>query len=218
MKLRYLPVLFLSLLLVGCSRNALPKPEVEDGLLGEMFGFDKNVNVSTIDKYLDRTDSVYRDMRMLIDPADYSALPGGDSYLSGFVRGFEAVPLPLIIPVNNDLPPEVGESYGGPTLFSKEGETYTPLYHESLAIIEYLFPKDKNIMLMCGGGGYAGMMRTLLIKLGWDINKIYNTGAFWSYEGVNRVDVKRVNANNEVVYDFYKVSYHDFDFTSLVSL
>ncbi len=218
MKLRYLPVLLLSILLSGCNANALPKPEVEDGLLGEMFGFDKNVNVNTIDKYLDRADSVYRDMRMLIDPADYSALPGGDSYLSAFVRGFEAVPLPLIIPVNNDLPPEVGESYSGPTLFSKEGETYTPLYHESLTIIEYLFPKDKNIMLMCGGGGYAGMMRTLLIKLGWDINKIYNTGAFWSYEGVNRVDVKRVNANNEVVYDFYKVSYHDFDFTSLVSL
>ena len=34
------------------------------------------------------TDSVYRDMRMLKDDADYAAI-GGDSYLSGYVKGFE---------------------------------------------------------------------------------------------------------------------------------
>ena len=29
---------------------------------------------------------------------------------------------------------------------------------------------------MCGGGGYAGMTKKLLVSLGWDENKIYNVG------------------------------------------
>ena len=71
---------------------SLPKPEVSEGARGEL-GIDKNVNEANIDKYLGRTDSVYRDMRMLVDEADYEAIDG-DSYLSGFVKGFEVVPLP----------------------------------------------------------------------------------------------------------------------------
>ena len=70
--------------------NALPKPVVSEGLRGEQFGIDKNINEETIDNYLGRSDSVYRDMRMLKDPGNYEAI-GGDSYLSGFVRGFEVV-------------------------------------------------------------------------------------------------------------------------------
>ena len=66
---------------------ALPKPQVSEGERGQL-GIDKNINESNIDDYLGRSDSVYRDMRMLIDPADYEAI-GGDSYLSGFVEGFD---------------------------------------------------------------------------------------------------------------------------------
>lgn len=206
-----------TLLLTSCMQTKLPKPQVAAGMLGEMFGLDANVNTDTIDKYLFRADSVYRDMRMLIDPANYEAI-GGDRYLSGFVAGFEAVPLPLIAPVNHTLPPEVGESYSGPTLFAVENEHYVPLYKESLAIINFLFPKDKNVLLMCGGAGYAGMMRDILLDLGWDANKIYNTGGYWFYEGSNDVKVKRINELGATVYDFYKVSYHDFDFDSLVAI
>lgn len=54
-------------ILVGCSSNELPLPEVTDGYLG-LFGVDKNINTESIDKYLGRSDTVYRDMRMLIDP------------------------------------------------------------------------------------------------------------------------------------------------------
>lgn len=202
-------------LISSCDARLLPKPRIANNLLGEMFGLDARVNHDTIDKYLFRKDSVYRDMRMLIDPANYEAI-GGDRFLSGFVAGFEAVPLPLIVPVNNTLPPEVGESYSGPTLFAVENNRYVPLYHESLDIIEYLFPKDKNIMLMCGGAGYAGEMRSLLLELGWDAKKVYNTGGYWYYEGKHNVQLKRVNNNGDTVYDFYKVSYHDFDFTTLM--
>ena len=80
-----------SFILCGCSKDELkelPKPEVSEGIRGEQFGIDKNIDETTIDNYLNRSDSVYRDMRMLKDPGDYEAI-GGDSYLSGFVKGFE---------------------------------------------------------------------------------------------------------------------------------
>ena len=70
------------------QEKKLPLPEATGGARG-MLGIDKNINEETIDQYLNRKDSVYRDMRMLIDHGNYEAI-GGDSYLSGFVEGFEA--------------------------------------------------------------------------------------------------------------------------------
>ena len=191
-----------------CNRTSkLPVPEITSGLRGE-FGIDKNINEETIDKYLGRSDSVYRDMRMLKDPGNYEAI-GGDSYLSGFIKGFEVVPYPYLVNVTG-LPSEVGDTYTGDTLFTFEDGVYRANYEESLEILEYLFPRDKYIFLICGGGGYAGMTKSLLVNLGWDSNKIYNIGGFWYYNGNNRVDVK-----NGARYDFYKVLYHDIDFSGL---
>ncbi len=190
----------------------LPKPEKSEGQRGEL-GIDKNINESNIDDYLGRPDAVYRDMRMLKDPGDYEAI-GGDSYLSGYVKGFEVVPLPYIVNVSG-LPAEVGDTYTGKTLFTMKANEYKVNYEESLAVLEALFPKDKIIFLMCGGGGYAGMTKALLVALGWDENKIYNVGGYWYYEGKNNVEVKRTNSLGKTVYDFYKVPYHDINFSSL---
>ena len=191
----------------------LPVPELSEGQRGEL-GIDKNVNESTIDEYLNRSDAVYRDLRMLKDPGNYEAI-GGASYLSGFVDGFEVVPFPYIVNVTG-LPEAVGGTYAGPTLFRQHSDgSYTANYAESMDIIEGLFPKDKVIFLMCGGGGYSGMMKNMLVKLGWDENKIYDVGGYWFYEGDNAVQVKRVLDNGEVVYDFYKVPYHEIEFEDL---
>ena len=190
----------------------LPKPEVTGGERGQL-GIDNNINETTIDDFLGRKDSVYRDVRMLVDPGNYSAI-GGDSYLSGFVEGFEVVSLPYIIPVSG-LPEEVGNTYTGSTLFSINDQgDYVPNYEESLDILEYYFPKDKFIFLMCGGGGYAGMMKNVLVSLGWDKDKIYNVGGYWFYEGEHNVPVAR-EKDGEVIYDFWKVTYHEIDFSSL---
>lgn len=210
-------IMLLSITLTGCNNNEstlkeLPKPEITEGIRGEQFGIDKNINEETIDNYLNRSDSVYRDMRMLKDPGDYEAI-GGDSYLSGFVKGFEVIPYPYLVNVTG-LPEEVGDTYDGETLFTEKDGKYTANYEESLEILEYYFPKDKNIFLMCGGGGYAGMTKNLLVSLGWDENKIYNVGGYWYYEGKNNVEVKR-NKDDETIYDFWKVTYHDIDFDEL---
>ena len=193
---------------------SLPKPEVSEGERG-MLGIDKNINEANIDDYLGRSDAVYRDMRMLVDPGNYAAI-GGDAYLSGFVKGFEVVPLPYLMNVTG-LPEAVGDTYTGKTLFTNTDGTYSANYKESVEILEALFPKDKVIFLMCGGGGYAGMTKALLVANGWDADKIYDVGGYWFYEGKNNVEVKRVKEDGTTVYDFYKVPYHAIDFSNLTA-
>ena len=195
--------------------KSLPKPEITGGERG-MLGIDKNINEETIDNYLGREDSVYGDMRMLKDPGNYEAI-GGDSYLSGFVKGFEVVPYPYLTEVKG-LPEAVGSSYTGKTLFTQnEDGSYTANYKESFDYLEYFFPKDKYIFLMCGGGGYAGMTKNLLVSLGWDENKIYDVGGYWYYNGKNNIKVKQTN-DDKTTYDFWKVTYHDIDFTNLTEV
>lgn len=211
MKKRLL-ILLIVICLCGCV-NKLPKPEITEGIRGEQFGVDKNINEDTIDNYLNRDDTIYIDMRMLKDPANYELIDG-DSYLSGFVKGFEVVPYPLLVNVTG-LPKEIGDTYKGKTLYTYSNGQYTSNYEESLEILEYYFPKDKNIFLMCGGAGYAGMTKNMLVNLGWDSNKIYNVGGYWFYKGNNKVEVKKINNDGSVSYDFWKVTYHDIDFNNL---
>ena len=198
----------------GQKLAELPAPEVSEGQRGEL-GIDKNINESTIDQYLGRDDAVYRDLRMLKDPGNYEAI-GGDSYLSGFVNGFELVPFPYIVNVSG-LPEAVGDTYKGKTLFTQKDGEYTANYEESMDVLEALFPKDKVIFLMCGGGGYSGMMKNMLVTLGWDESKIYDVGGYWFYEGENKVDVKR-EVDGRAVYDFYKVPVHEIDFEELTEI
>lgn len=206
----------LSILILDYKNNLekLPLPEVTSGQRGTL-GIDKNINEETIDNYLGRSDSVYYDMRMLKDPGNYEAI-GGDSYLSGIIKGFEVLPYPYITEVKG-LPEAVGDSYKGETLFREENGKYIENYKESLEILEYFFPKDKNIFLMCGGGGYAGMTKNLLVSLGWDENKIYNVGGYWYYNGKNNINIKRIT-DNKTTYDFWKLTYHNIDFNLLTKV
>lgn len=192
---------------VVATEVELPLPELSGGLRGEL-GIDKNINEANIDQYLGRDDAAYRDMRLLVDAADYEAI-GGDSYLSGYVDGFEVVPYPLLVNVEG-LPAAVGETYNGTTLFTQVDGKITPNYEESMEILEYFFPKDKKIFLMCGGGGYAGMTKQLLVELGWDANQIYNVGGYWYYDGEHNVKVR-----DGEDFAFWKVPYHDIKFELL---
>lgn len=207
--------LFGIFLLSSCSTNTLPTPEIIGGAWGQ-FGIDKNINVTTIDNYLKREDTIYHDMRMLVDPADFSVV-GGDSHLSGFINGFSVIPYPILCD-KLDLPAEVGVGYQGETLFSFVNNEYRSNYNESMAILESLFPRDKNIFVMCGAGGYALSTKTMLISLGWNKDKIWNVGCYWSYVGNNNVEVRKTNNEGETYYDFAVVDYRNIDFSCLHSL
>ncbi len=200
--------------LAACG-SKLPAAEPSAGSAGVQFGVDKHINEETLDKYLGRKDTVYRDMRMLEDPALYESI-GGDRFLSGFVKGFEVVPYPYLGTMQQ-LP--VSGAYSGKTLYTvmwdEKGNVVVASanYEESLDILKALFPQDKNVFLMCGGGGYAGMAKKLLVHLGWDAKKVYNVGGYWNYQGKNKVE----NPKNNGVYDFSRVAYHGIDFDALTA-
>ena len=201
-------------MLNGCSvkkEEPLPAPEKMSGYMGEMFHIDANVNYETIDQYLNRSDTAYFDMRMLMDPADYAAI-GGSSVLESTIKGFDIVPYPYLCEVR-DLPEEVGVGYQGRSLFSydEESDSYIANYEESYELIINIFPHDKYIILMCGGGGYASFSRELLIKLGYDSEKIYNAGGIWYYKGEHLITFEE----NDGVYDYSSVTVHDIPFDSL---
>ncbi|MCQ2571272.1 MAG: hypothetical protein MJ154_03440 [Candidatus Saccharibacteria bacterium] len=189
----------------------LPTPELSEGQRGQL-GIDKNVNESTIDNYLGREDSVYYDVRMLEDPANYEEI-GGDRYLSGLVAGFQVVPYPFLTNVEG-LPEAVGATYSGNTLYTHKDNKYVANYKESEQILNDLFPKSKNIFLMCGGGGYSGMLKNMLVDLGWDKNKIYVVGGYWYYEGDYNVQIKQ----DDGTYAFWRIAYHDIDFDKLTKV
>ena len=201
------------------NEKPLPLPELADGIRGEQFGIDKNINEATIDNYLNRDDTVYRDVRPLEDVAPWEN-KGGDRYISAFIPGFEVVPYIYLAGFSDKYIEEKKEEgveglYQGKSLFTiNDDGTYTANYEESMDILEYLFPKDKNIFIICGGGGYAGLTKNLLVALGWDENKIYNIGGFWYYEGNNSEQIKRT-IDGKDYYDFWKLNYHNIDFNTL---
>lgn len=193
----------------------LPKQEKSEGLRG-IYDIDKNINEKTIDNYLGRSDVVYRDVRMLEDTATWEN-KGGERDLTGFIEGFEVVPYAYLTEfpqeyIDQKKAENVSGLYTGKTLFRLENGKYVANYEESMDILNYLFPKDKIIFLMCGAGGYANFTKQMLVALGWDENKIYNIGGFWNYEG-NRAISTKVNGKDKC--DFSKVPYHNIDFERL---
>lgn len=215
--------ILLTYLLLGFTNNEyvekpLPLPRLSEGLRGK-YGIDININELTIDSYLNRSDTVYRDVRMLEDTATWEN-KGGDRYLSGYIKGFEVIPSPYLSGFTDSYIEQkekenISGLYQGPTLFKlNEDKTYTANYKESMEILEAIFPKDKNIFIMCGAGGYAGQVKEMLISLGWDKNKIYNIGGYWYYEGNNSINTKQTIEGVDY-YDFSKVPYYNIDFIKL---
>ena len=216
--------LLLSYLYVNSRFNlekVLPAPELSEGLRGK-YGIDKNINETTIDNYLNRSDTVYRDVRMLVDPATWEN-KGGDRYLSGYIKGFEVIPSPYLANYTDEYIEQkkienISGLYSGPTLFKLDDNgNYTPNYKESMDILEAIFPKDKNIFIICGAGGYAGQVKHMLVKLGWDENLVRDIGGFWYYEGKNAISTKET-INGKDYYNFSKVPYYNIDFNSLTEI
>ena len=210
-------------LVAGCSEDTalkpLPAPQTD---AESQFGVDQNINMENIDQYLGRPDVAYRDVRMLFDPADYGAI-GGEADLTRTITGFKIVPYPYMATLSQ-LP--VDGAYTGNCLFevawTEDGTVASAKakYVESMQIMEELFPKDKAIFLMCGGGGYAQMTKELLIYLGWDEGLLYNIGANWSYTGKNALEliIYPEDANGQKIYATWRADYAYIIFDKLLPL
>ena len=70
---------------------------------------------------------------------------------------------------------------------------------------------------MCGGGGYANMLKVLLIYLGWDKERIYNVGANWEYKGKYKKElvVFPEDVNGEKIYAMWRADYAYIPFERL---
>ena len=200
------------------SQSPLSAQELSEWLRG-VYGIDKNINEKTIDNYLHRTDVVYRDVRMLEDSASWEN-KWWTRNLEWFVEWFEVVPYAFLTQfpqeyIDQKASENVFGLYTWKTLFSlDENGNYIANYVESMEILEYLFPKDKYIFLMCGAGWYANFTKKMLIALWRDETKIYNVWWYRNYEwnrGISTIN----NNGNSVTYDFWKVPYYNIDFDSL---
>ena len=200
----------------GAQTARLPAPAPDPA---DPFGVDCNINIHTIDDWLGREDVAYRDVRMLYDPASYEDI-GGDANLTATLEGFRVVPYPYLATLS-ELPVE--GAYNGETLFTltwDEAGNITSVssnYAESMQILLDLFPTDRPVFLMCGGGGYAAMTRDLLLYLGWDENLIYNLGAFWEYEGYRQVRMilSPTDREDHTVFATWRVDYALIEFDRL---
>ncbi|MCL2166596.1 MAG: hypothetical protein FWH49_04825 [Clostridiales bacterium] len=192
----------------------LPAPDPDD-----VFGVDLNINMETIDYWLGRDDVVYRDLRMLFDPAVFEDI-GGIADLTQTIEGFTIVPYPYIATIS---PLPVPGGYNGKTLFTvtwhEDGSiaTVKANYLESMVILEELFPVDKPIFLMCGGAGYSSEMRAMLRFLGWNQNLLYVVGPNWTYQGAHSIELVMDSGDPEVglVYTTWRAVYATIDFTRL---
>ena len=169
-------------------------------------------------------------MRLLVDSQGYDDLtPTSSGMLTATIEGFRVSPLPYIAnlwdgmlpppvldnPIDNDWVPLFDVEWG------EYGEvvSVTDNYEESMYVLEEIFPKDKLIFLMCGGGGYAWMTKQILIKLGYDKSKVYNIGGFWSYNGKHRVELitfydgENQGAYENEFYSFYNANYMNIETT-----
>lgn len=195
------------------SEELVADPDPEDS-----FGVDRRVNMATIDQYLHREDVAYRDVRLLDDPADFAAI-GGNAELDRTLEGFRIVPFPYMA----SMPAlAVGGAYDGPCLFDVEWAddnrsvvSAQPNYPDAPAILEELFPRHKKLFLMCGGGGYAGMMRVLLIYMGWDAEKVFNIGGSWDYEGPSGVYLVSYDDDGTATYRRWRADYALIEFDKL---
>jgi len=192
----------------------LPPPEPDGG----PFGVDTNINMSTIDNFLGRTDVAYIDARMLHDPADFAAI-GGLASLTRTLPGFRIVPFPFLGTLDR-MP--VSGAYDGITLFdivwgeNRQIISYSPNFVEAEMILRDLFPKDKAIFVMCGGAGYSAHVRAMLVHMGWDASKIYNVGGNWYYEGDMAIDLTIPGQDYNIA--TWRVDYTFIDFDRLTSV
>ena len=224
--MKKLTILIIVLLtLVGCSKtnttnidkqeskNLPIKEDPNSVKMGE-----SPLNTKNIDEYLFRNDCIYVDMREV-----------NQFNSEGYIAGFTNVPFyKLIASLNKEANTlytiqkvvenkEVVIGFG-------DINSYTPKYNESSKVINDIFNKKKNILLISSAGVESFYTANLLIQLGYDPSKIYNVGGFSNSVGMgeNRKIAYRDLPNaKHLVHPFmpfnYNIELQDYDLTEYIT-
>lgn len=176
-------LLILAIVLTGCAQTQAPAqapapasdpaPVVQEVTPAELpasqkvagdYKFENSgINFENLLDYMNREDSVYIDLRNYED------------YSKKHFKNFEVIPFFAYIYNEN------AGSEGFPQLFRGTHDAPYAVYDSSLAILNALFPKDKNLMLMCQSGGRVAMLMKILAAEGYDMSKVYNIGGMAQY-------------------------------------
>jgi len=160
---------------VDTTKTYLANADDKEETICEEGNFGPTCSAITSDNlinYLNRDDVAYIDLREYED------------YAKKHIKGFNVVPFLTLIynadaAADETLPQLYGGDYTNPI----------PVYEESDEILEALFPKDRNLFIMCQGGGRAMQMLNILNARGWDMSKVYNIGGMGHYTGAEYLDV-----------------------------
>ena len=68
-------------------------------------------------------------------------------------------------------------------MFKGTPDAAEAVYDSSVSVLNALFPKDKNLMIMCQSGGRVAMLMKILNANGYDMSKVYNIGGMAQYTG-----------------------------------
>ncbi len=147
----------------------LPKKDASTSVLMS----ESPLNPENIDDYLFREDCIYIDTR---DPNQFLK--------EGFIAGFRNLPFyECLVSVQK----EGSGLFWMTKIKAEEGQeeinlgdvgSFIPKYEESQELIEALFPKDKNILIISTAGVESTYLMNLLLQLGYDGDQLYNVGSF----------------------------------------
>ena len=133
-----------------------------------------SIHISTnLYQYLGRSDTVYIDLR------DVASSNPKRQQVSKYIEGFRFVEF-------------FDRIYGTDSqLFieSSGADNFMPRYQNSVAVLEALMPKDKNIFLMCAAGSRVVNMMKIMEVHGWDMSKVYNVGGMNDINATDNADV-----------------------------
>lgn len=180
---RMILVLIFITLIIGCSNKPQPespKPFPEKSIPNSTLMSESPINALNLDDYLFRKDTVYIDTREI------------NQWLEeGHVAGFINVPFYQAlanIRTESDVLfsfDRIRDSLGNVTVSLGEPGSFTANYQESLSILNSIFPKNKNIVVISTAGVEASYLIALLIQVGYDGSKLYNAGPFSNSVGGN---------------------------------
>ena len=111
-------------------------------------------------EYLGREDSVYIDLR-----SDEEIVTSSGAGM-GYIEGFQVIDYNKYIYNNNT----------GWFIKSNDEHNLMPRYSYSVDFLENVFPKDKNLFIMCGAGVRVTTMLKILELNGYDMSRVYNIG------------------------------------------
>lgn len=142
----------------------LPSPLIKEDDEAPYAATNSSINVGNLDKYLNRDDVLYIDIR------DY------DDYSKKHFKNFEVIPyFGYIFNEEADTNPEMIQLYAGTP------EEPVEVYEQSDALLNAMFPQDQNLFIMCEKGGRVTQLMKILDSRGYDMSKIYNVGGVGQY-------------------------------------